>query len=78
MNTAPLTATVEHVLSEPRPDVAVTVTADLGSQGRVTVTFDQDVPGGAEGVTRRRVAESFVGDAAALVRRVLDGKAREA
>ena len=74
MNTEPITATVEHVLTEPRPDVAVIVTADLGSQGRVTVTFDQDdLP---VGISRRTVAETFVGDAAALVRRVLDGNAR--
>lgn len=74
MNTEPLTATVEHVLTEPEPDVVVTVSASLGTQGRVTVTFDQDdLPAG---IDRSAVAETFVGDAAALVRRVLDGKAR--
>lgn len=74
MTTEPVTAAIETVLDAQR-DVVVTVTADLGSQGRVSVTFDQDVPGPA-GPDRRYVAETFVGDAAALVRRVLDGKAR--
>lgn len=74
MNTEDFTATVEHTLTEPRPDVAVTVTAQLDTLGSVTVTLDQDdVPAGA----RRAVALAFVGDASALVRRLLDGKAQE-
>lgn len=68
-------ATVETTVLDPQRDVAVTVTADLGMQGRVSITFDQDVP---DSVSRSAIAETFVADAAALVRRVLDGKAREA
>ncbi|PTU57589.1 hypothetical protein DBB34_03385 [Sphaerisporangium cinnabarinum] len=73
MSPEPLTATVEHVLSEPRPDTAVTVTADLG-HGHVSITFAEDVV--PDGISRNAVAANLVADAAALVRRALDGHAR--